>query len=265
MLLAVDVGNTSVSVGIVRDGDVSSARQAPTLNVQTADQLETILDELLPLDGINLGDVDAMVIASVVPAVTAAATELGDRRGIAVLVADNTTLPIPIRVEAPDRVGADRLVNALAASRLYGTPAIVVDLGTATTFDVVAADGAFVGGAIAPGLTLGLDALAERTAQLPRAPLVMPPRAIGRDTVSAMQSGAVLGHIGLVHMLIRAISAELAIDGGEEPKVILTGGLSNGEWAQAIPGVTAIEPLLTLRGLALLHAVVRRSESVAHP
>lgn len=182
MLLALDVGNTRVTVGLVRDGDVTSARHAPTFANQTADQLEASLDALLRLDGLELSDVDQMVIASVVPAVTAAATQLAVRSGIAVLVAENTSVPIPIRVDEPDRVGADRLVNALAASRLYGKPAIVVDLGTATTFDVVAADGAFIGGAIAPGVGLGLEALAGRTAQLPRVPLVMPQRAIGRDT-----------------------------------------------------------------------------------
>jgi type III pantothenate kinase len=265
MLLALDVGNTNVTVGIVRDGDVVASRRAPTPANHTADELEAILDQLLRVDGAELNDVTEIVVASVVPDVTAAVIELGGRKGIAVLVADSTTLPTPIRVDEPGSVGDDRLVNALAAARLYGKPAIVVDLGTATTFDVVAADGAFVGGAIAAGVNLGLEALAARTAQLPLVPLVMPQRAIGRDTVSAMQSGALIGYLGLVRELIRAITAELALDGGDPPKVILTGGLSNTEWAKAIPGVDAIDPLLTLRGLAVLHAEVGRKESAVQP
>ncbi len=263
MLVALDVGNTNVTTGIVRDGDVATARRAPTPANRTAHELEAILDQLLRLDGTALNDVNEMVIASVVPAVTDAVTELAARRGIVHLVADSTTVPIPIRVDQPDSVGDDRLVNALAAARLYGKPAIVIDLGTATTFDVVAADGAFIGGAIAAGVGLGLEALAAHTAQLPLVPLAMPQRAIGRDTVTAMQSGALIGYLGLVRELIRAISEELALDGGDPPKVILTGGLSNADWAGAIPGVDAIDPLLTLRGLAILHADVRRQESVA--
>lgn len=262
MLIALDVGNTNVTVGIVRGGEVTSSRHAPTRPTATPGELEATLDELLQLDGATLDEADEIVLASVVPTVTAAITEIAERRGIRLLVADSTNVPIPLRVDQPAAVGDDRLVNALAAAHLYGKPAIVIDLGTATTFDVVAADGAFIGGAIAPGLGIGLDTLAARTAQLPRIGLVMPPRAIGRDTVSAMQSGALIGYLGLVSELVRAISAELALDGGDPPKVILTGGYSNAELAKAIPGVDAIDPLLTLRGLAILHAEVRRQESV---
>lgn len=263
MLIALDVGNTNVTVGIISGGEVTSSRYIPTRPTATADELETALDELLRLDGATLDEVDEIVLASVVPAVTARITGIARGRGISLLIADSTNVPIPIRVDLPAVIGDDRLVNALGAARLYGKPAIVIDLGTATTFDVVAADGAFIGGAIAPGLGIGLDALATRTAQLPRIGLVMPPRAIGRDTVSAMQSGALIGYLGLVRELVRAMTAELALDGCDPPKVILTGGYSNAEWATAIPGVDAIDPLLTLRGLAILHSEVRHKESVA--
>ena len=260
MIIALDVGNSTVTMGQVRHGDVTSSRSVPTSQVDTVGELERELDELLGGDGSSLEDVTELVSASVVPAVTAALATLAQRREARLLIADHTNIPVPIRVDHPAAVGDDRLVNALAAARLYGKPAIVVDLGTATTVDVVAADGAFIGGAIAAGAGLGLDALATRTAQLPRVPLVMPPRAIGRDTVAAMQSGAVIGHIGLVGELVRAISAELALDGGNPPKVVLTGGLSNSDWAQAVPGVDAIDPLLTLRGLAILYAEVGYAE-----
>jgi type III pantothenate kinase len=136
---------------------------------------------------------------------------------------------------------------------------VVVDLGTATTFDCVAADGAYVGGAIAPGLELGLDALAARTAKLPRIELRAPERAIGRDTVSAMQSGTVFGYQALTAGLLARIRRELADQAGvapDEVRAILTGGLSAAPWASALEGIDAIDPELTLRGLAILHAEV---------
>jgi type III pantothenate kinase len=181
------------------------------------------------------------------------------------MIATAGNMPMPIRVQRPTEVGADRLVNGLAVARLYGTPAIVVDFGTATTFDCIARDGAYVGGAITPGLELGLEALASRTARLPRIELVEPPKAIGTDTVSAMQSGIVLGYRALTLGLIERIKAELAraekID-GSKIQVVLTGGLSAGPWARELPGVDAIDPELTLKGLAILWAVANGEPSV---
>lgn len=260
MIVAIDVGNTNLRLGIVQAGDVTSARRAPTRVNHSADRLAVTLDELLIEEGAALADVNAIVLASVVPAVSAAFAELAVERGIRLVVADDTTIPIAVRVDQPAAVGDDRLVNAFAAGALYGRPAIVVDLGTATTFDAVAADGAFLGGAIAPGLGLGLEALAERTAQLPRVRLEAPDRAIGRDTVEAMQSGAVLGYLGLVNGLLARMTDEL----GSEPKVVLTGGLSALPWAREIPDVTAIDPLLTLRGLALVYREVLALPKMAH-
>lgn len=254
MLLALDVGNTTLSVGLVVNGEIRSPRRAATRPTATPDELEMVLDGLLGLDGRRLGEVTGIVLASVVPAMTAALVSLTERRAIRLVLADASSVPMAVRTERPAEVGADRLVNALAAARLHGTPAIVVDFGTATNFDVVAADGAYVGGALAPGLELGLEALAERTARLPRIQLARPERAIGRDTVSAMQSGAIIGYIGLVRELVRSIREELTVDGGDRPVVILTGGLSSAPWATEIPDVDVIDPLLTLRGLAILHA-----------
>jgi type III pantothenate kinase len=254
MLIALDVGNSNITFGLVRDGELATSRRAATRQGATPDELELMIDGLLQLDGVGLDDVSEAVVASVVPAVTASLAALAGRREIQLLLADATTVPLDVRTERPAEVGADRLVNALAASRLYGTPAIVVDFGTATNFDVVAADGAYVGGALAPGLELGMEALAARTAKLPRIELQRPERAIGRDTVAALRSGAVIGYVGLVRELVTAIREELMLDGGPAPQVILTGGLSEAPWAREIPGVDAIDPLLTLRGLALLHA-----------
>ena len=234
MLLAVDVGNSNVTIGSFRNGSLVAVRRAATPRGGTADELELLVEGLLHLDDAAFADVSAVVVASVVPAVTAALEAVTARRDRPLLLAGAGTVPLPIRVDRPGEVGADRLVNALAASRLYGTPAIVVDLGTATTFDCVAGDGAFVGGAIAPGMELGLEALASRTAKLPRVELRTPDRAIGRDTVSAIQSGAVLGYQDLVAGLLGRIRRELA-DAGDttaaDVHVVLTGGLSALPWA----------------------------------
>lgn len=259
MLLAIDIGNTNVTTGLFRNGSLVATRRATTHARATADEFEHLLDALLHLDDATFADVSAIATCSVVPALSASLEAVAARRERPILVAAAGTVPLAIRVDRPAEVGADRLVNALAAARIHGTPAIVVDFGTATTLDCVAADGAYVGGAIAPGLELGLEALAARTAKLPRIELRAPDRAIGRDTVSAMQSGTVFGYQALAGGLIARVRRELAEATAVDPAdvlVILTGGLSAAPWAQAIEGVNAIDPDLTLKGLAILHAEV---------
>jgi len=263
MLLALDIGNTNVTVGLFRAGALLATRRAATNALATTDEVELLLDGLLRLDGIALADLDAIALASVVPTLSGAVEAIAERRACPLLVAGPGTVPLAIRVDRPGDVGADRLVNALAATRLHGTPAVVVDFGTATTFDCVAADGAYVGGAIAPGLELGLEALAARTAKLPRIELRAPDRAIGRDTVSAMQSGTIFGYQALVTGLLARIRRELADTNDVEPGAvcaILTGGLSAAPWARALEGIDAIDPDLTLKGLAILHAEVGGGE-----
>src|SRR5262249_47431660 len=233
-----------------------ATRRAATAARSTADDLEALLEGLLHLDDAAIADVSAIACASVVPSLTAALERLAARRERPLLLAGAGTVPLPVRVDRAAGVGADRLVNALAAGRLYGTPAIVADFGTATTFDCVATDGAYVGGAIAPGLELGIEALASRTAKLPRIELRAPDRAIGRDTVTAMQSGTVFGYQALATGLLARVRAELAEAAGVRPddvRAILTGGLSAAPWARAIEGVDVIDPDLTLKGLAILH------------
>ncbi|TMF39372.1 MAG: type III pantothenate kinase [Chloroflexi bacterium] len=259
MLLAVDIGNTNVTTGLFRNGALIERRRATTHARASADELEHLLDALLRLDDASFADVSSIVACSVVPSLTAALEEVAARRERPLLIASAGTVPVAVRTDRPADVGADRLVNALAAARIHGTPAIVADFGTATTLDCVGADGAFVGGAIAPGLELGLDALAARTAKLPRVELRAPDRAIGRDTVSAIQSGTVLGYQALANGLIARCRAELAEASGSTPgdvRVILTGGLSAAPWARGLDGVDAIDPDLTLKGLAILHAEV---------
>ncbi len=263
VLLAVDIGNSNVTIGSFRNGALVATRRAVTPRVATADELELLLEGLLHLDDASFADISTIACASVVPALGGALEVVASRRERPLVMATAGTVPLPVRVERPSEVGADRLVNALAAGRLYGTPAVVVDFGTATTFDCIAADGAYVGGAIAPGLELGLEALAARTAKLPRIELRTPDRAIGRDTVSAMQSGTVFGYQALASGLLARIRQELAAAANVRPDqvhAILTGGLSAAPWARSLEGVDAIDPDLTLKGLAILHAELAGGE-----
>jgi type III pantothenate kinase len=263
MLLAIDVGNSNITTGLFRAGALLAVRRVATAPGATPDELELALAGVLQLDGTGLAELDSIVLASVVPAISAAIEAIAERHDQPLLIASAGTVPLAVRVDRPGEVGADRLVNALAAARLYGTPAVVLDFGTATTFDCVAADGAYVGGAIAPGLELGLEALATRTARLPRVELRAPDRAIARDTVSAIQAGAVLGYQSLATGLLERIRAELAEASGlDAPEVstIATGGLSRMAWIRGVRGIDTIDPDLTLKGLAILHAEVGGGE-----
>ena len=263
MLLALDIGNTNATLGLFRAGALLGTRRAATNPGATADEFELLLSGLLQLDGISLADLDGISLASVVPTLTATVDLVAERRGLRLVVATAGSVPIAVRVERPDDVGADRLVNVLAAARLYGTPAVVMDLGTATTLDCVAADGAYLGGAIAPGLELGMEALAARTAKLPRIELRAPDRAIGRNTIEALQAGTVFGYQALAAGLLERVRAELAETAGIAPgevKAILTGGLSAAPWARTLRGIDVIDPDLTVKGLAVLHAEVGGGE-----
>lgn len=251
MILALNIGNTHMGYGFVEAGEITSTGRALTPPGDRSFEIEMVLDEALARAGAPGDDVE-IVCASVVPPVTQALREVVARRRYRLVEASDATIPLATRPGAQRGAGNDRLVNAYAVWQLLGGPAIVVDLGTATTFDVVDGSGAFLGGAIAPGIRLGIDALHARTAQLPVVPVALPPNAIGANTVEAIQSGTVLGHVGMIEYLVAAISAVLPSDAAA-PKLVLTGGLSAHPWAAAISGVTAIDPLLTLRGLALLH------------
>lgn len=263
MLLVLDIGNTNISLGLVRSGTLAATRRTATPVRATADDVEVLISGLLALDDVSLADVSAIACASVVPRLTAAVEAIAARRDRALTVATAGTVPMPVRVDRPGDVGPDRLVNGLAAARLHGTPAVIMDLGTATTLDCVAADGAFVGGAIAPGLALGLDALVAGTTLLPRVELRAPDRLIARETAAAIQAGTVLGYQALASGLLGRARRELADLSFVEPgevTTILTGGLSAAPWASGVDGVDVVDPDLTLKGLAILHAEVSGGE-----
>src|SRR5918999_810738 len=253
-LLAADIGNTNVTVGLFEDDRLAGSWRATTRPNATVDEVAASVGQLLALDGRTTDELDAFAIGSVVPPLTDTWERfVADRLHIEPVIVDAAALHgiLAIEIDRPAEAGADRLANALAAREEFGGPAIVVDLGTSTNFDVVSAEGAYVGGAIAPGMALSLEALVGRASKLPRIELRRPPSAIGANTVHAMQSGAVLGYVGLVSGLLTALRGELAerSPAGSRVTVIATGGGSTQPWLAEVPGVDAIEPDLTLRGI----------------
>lgn len=257
-LLALDVGNSETTLGVFQDEDVVLSWRLTTMP-RTPDESQLLLRQLLGPEAIDLAGLPT-VLCSVVPRVTAdLAQALELLTGVAPLIVGPDTLPaMPIRYADPSAVGPDRLANAVAARELFGAPAIVVDLGTATTFDVVGEDGDFRGGAIAPGLGTAAEELFRRAARLGRIELTRPARAIGRTPEESLLSGIVLGHAGLVDGMVTRLLVEL----GGDARVIATGGL-----ARLLEGeATTLEHIdegLTLKGLRLIHDAAAHPETIA--
>jgi type III pantothenate kinase len=267
-LLAADIGNTNVSLGLFTDDELVGSWRATTHPAASVDELAAELAALLGLDGHRLEELDAVAIASVVPPLTDSWRRLvAERIGsdIVTIDADGLAGILPIQIDRPAEAGADRLANALAARTEFGGPAIVIDLGTSTNFDLVSADGAYIGGAIAPGMGLSLEALVGRASKLPRIELRRPPSAIGANTIHAMQSGAVLGYIGLVSGLLTALRGELSERSPDSSRitVVATGGQAHQPWLREVPGIDAIEPDLTLRGVRYAWSAIRAASRAA--
>lgn len=250
MLLAIEQGNTN-SLFAVHDGErwIAQWRTATEPN-RTADEYAVWLYQLLAMSSLRLEDLDACIISSVVPQSIFNLRNLSRRYLDAepLVIGENADLGIAIRTLKPAETGADRLVNAIGARMTYEGPLIVVDSGTATTLDVVAADGGFEGGAIAPGIHLSVEALHAAAAKLPRVALKRPDRVVGNDTVSAMQSGVFWGYIGLIEGMIARIKAER----GEEMTVVATGGVAS-LFRDATTAIDHFDPDLTIRGLLEVH------------
>ena len=257
MLLAIDCGNTNVIFAVFGDDDVPRASwRASTDAKRTADEYAVWLTQLMALDGLAPTDIEGAVIANVVPATMHALKTLCRRyfKTEPLVVGEaGTELGIEVRIERPDQVGDDRLVNAVAAHERFGGPLIVIDFGTATTFDVIGADGAYEGGVIAPGINLSLEALDRAAAKLPRIAIkARPQRVIGQATVPAMESGAYWGYVGLIEGIVSRIKAEY----GRPLKVVATGGLAP-LFAEATDCIETIDQELTLRGLVLIYRANR--------
>ena len=249
MLLAADVGNTQTVFGMFRRDDLVEHWRVATEPERTGDELAALLARLLELRELGFDDVTGVCLSTTVPPLARAYGELAERHVHAPLlsVGPGTKTGIPIRYDDPREVGPDRVVNAVAGRERYGAPCIVVDFGTSTNFDAVSADGAYVGGVLAPGIEVSMDALFARAARLTQVDFVAPEQTIGTSTTAALQSGVVFGFAGQVDGIVDRMRAEL----GEEARVIGTGGLA-GLIAPHSRTIETVDPLLTLEGLRLV-------------
>lgn len=250
MLLAVDVGNSNTVVGVFEGTDLAHHWRVSTEPHRTPDEIALNLQGLLNFAGLSLRkDLHGIVVASVVPPVTEIYREMAERYLSVppVVVEPGIKTGISMRVDNPREIGADRIVNAVAAAAMYGSPSLVVDFGTAISFDAVDRDGAFVGGAITPGIRVSTDALADHAARLPKVEIVRPPDVMGRSTVAALQSGIIHGFAGQVDTIVERLCAEL----GPGVTTVATGGLAS----LVLASCTSIDhhdPWLTLKGLRLI-------------
>jgi type III pantothenate kinase len=254
MLLAIDIGNTNVTIGVFEGDRLAHNWRLAALRERTADELGIYVTRLFEQTKVDVSHVSGIVVASVVPPLTRPMEEMCERYfGRKALFVDAANAGIPIRYSPATDVGADRIVNAVAAWEMHGKaakiPLIVVDFGTGTTFDVITREGEYVGGVICPGIGISAEALFQRAARLPRVDVRKPPAVIGQNTVNAMQSGLFFGYVEMVDGLVRRIRQELT--GGQDAFVIATGGL-----AEVISGearsIQRVEPDLTLHGLRLI-------------
>ena len=252
MLLAIDSGNTNTVFAVFStDGKIVSQWRASSDVDRTADEIGVWLDRLMILDNIDRAGITEAIIATVVPANLFNLKTLCRKYFNAdpIVVGDaGVALGIDVLLDQPDEVGADRLVNVIAAHERYGGPLIIIDFGTATTFDVMDAQGNYLGGAIAPGINLSLEALHRAAAKLPRAAVARPNYVIGKNTISAMQSGIYWGYVSLIEGMTRRIADEF----GQNMDAIATGGLAH-LFADATDAIKTADPDLTLRGLYLIH------------
>jgi type III pantothenate kinase len=259
MLLAIDVGNTNIVLGVFASGRLIHSWRLQTMRERTSDELGLLVDGLFAHRGLSPAQVTGVILGSVVPPLTATVWAMVKRYfDRDPLIVDPRKAGMPILYENPDEVGADRILNAIAAYEMFGRearrPLVVCDFGTATTLDAVTAKGEYLGGAICPGVTISADALFQRAARLPRVDVRKPQTVIGRTTVGAMQSGLFYGYVGMVEGLMRRMSGEL----GGNALCVATGGLA-ATIASEIPAIEQVDLDLTLRGLRM---VWERNQSI---
>jgi len=250
VILAVDVGNTQTVLGLLDGGQLDGHWRLSTDALMTADELRIKIGGLLVAEDRSWKDIERVIVASVVPNLTVAYEEVASRvTGVAPLVVGpGLKTGMQIRYDNPHEVGADRIVNGVAAYRIFGGPVVVVDFGTATTIDVIAEDGAYMGGAIAPGVETSADALFSRAARLSKVDLEPPEHVIGTNTRASLQAGLLLGAGAMVDGLVRRVWDEL----GTTTRVVATGGLA-ARMAPLCETVDDVDPDLTLKGLGLIY------------
>ncbi len=256
MILVFDVGNTETTIGLFNAELLRGHWRIMTGVARTADEFGVLIGSLLERGGFAPTDVDGVAIGSVVPVVTAPLAEACSRYlpvSATIVVDAAVGLPIALDVDEPLTVGADRIINTLAASRLYGRDCIVVDLGTATTFDCITADGVFLGGAIAPGVQTSAETLTRRTSKLPATELTVPQRAIGTRTEDCIRAGVIFGAADAIDGMVRRIKKEWPHRG--TPLVIATGGFAE-MFGALCKEFDRVEPFLTLQGLQIAHTLL---------
>jgi type III pantothenate kinase len=252
MLMAFDIGNTNINLGLWRNGAWALSWRARTVADKMPDEYGVLVRNFLNNADVGYDAITGVIIGSVVPPLTMTFTELTRRyfKTEPVVVSSSIDCGVTIDIDQPEQSGADRIANASAVVNLYGGgPAIVVDFGTATNFDVVSANNAYIGGALAPGIGVAHDALVSRAARLHKVELQPPPSAIGRNTIHAMQSGILWGYVALVEGIVTRIKAELASD---QTQVIATGGLAS-HVQQHTAAIDRVIPNLTLDGLRVIY------------
>ncbi|MCE5258085.1 MAG: type III pantothenate kinase [Chloroflexi bacterium] len=257
MLLCIDIGNTNIVLGLYEGQELVTHWRINTDQARMPDEYGLTLNSLMQHAGLKIKDISGIALASVVPPVTDIIIEMLQRYvgQEPLVVGSGVKTGVAVRYDNPREVGADRVVDAAAAYRLYGGPACIVDFGTATTFDAISTSGEYLGGAIAPGIRLAAEALFRGTAKLPRVDLQRPSRAIGTNTVDSMRSGILFGYVGLVEGMVARFRQEL----GPSMRVIATGGLAD-VIARETQVIEMVEPWLTLKGLRLIYEMNRGAE-----
>lgn len=250
MLLVIDIGNTNTSLGVYDGENLIAHWRMATANYRTADEYGVLSRQMFASSELDYRQISAVIIASVVPPLNFTFQKMSENYfGHRAIFVDNTLdFGLKIKYNPPSDVGADRIVDAVAAIEKYGAPCIVVDFGTATTFDAINSQGEYLGGVITPGITISSDALFQRAAKLPRVEIKKPERVIGSTTIGSIQSGLYYGYAGLVDGILRRMLAEL----GERTKVVATGGLAP-LISQASELIETVDDTLTLEGLRLIY------------
>ena len=250
MLLVVDVGNTNTVLGLFTDDTLLHSWRIRTDHMRTGDEYAMLINDLTGFSGISLNDIKDVIISCVVPPLLDALGRMCSKYfgKQAYVVGSEMKTGMAINYDNPAEVGADRIVNAVAAYKRYPRSLIVVDFGTATTFDYISAKGEYCGGAIAPGLGISADALHAQASKLPRVEICKPPKVVAKNTVNSMQSGLFYGYAGLVDGLVQRMKREV----GGDPLVVATGGLAE-RIAQVSETINEVDPMLTLEGLLLLY------------
>ncbi len=254
MLLAIDIGNTNVVLGVFNNEKLVENWRVGTNTQITPDEYAMIFKDLFGFAGLEFKQITGVIISTVVPPLLPVMIEMSLKyfRLEPMVVTHEVKTGITMRYDNPKEVGADRIVNAAAAYRFYGGPIIIVDFGTATTFCAVTKNGEYLGGAITPGVKISAEALFQRASKLPRVELVKPAKVIGADTISAMQSGIIYGYAGLVDGIVERMKKELSM----EARVVATGGLAE-LVSPETKTIQEIRPHLTLEGLRLLYEINR--------